>query len=291
MGADRYYSILAQRSQRFVAHAFFKTSRSYRIPETTRRRGVHVRVGRANAPVANSIRWFVVVAFLWQVVRALRAVGSPLFGTWPLSFFELALITVIPALFAFSLIRVFLALVQASYGSLNTYTLTASPWAWGFWIALALILVAQGIHGTGAVLVRLLPEVVRNGEFALQLTFIGNTLGYLLLGVGIVVVSLILLANSPGPSYAVIGAERALLFAASFVTYGYGVLYMALVAGYYIPSILGAALVSGVAVWLLTPYDVLRDPLGVLIVPGTALGGLTLIVWGLVVGGPPAWPF
>jgi len=250
-----------------------------------------VRVGRANAPVASSIRWFIFAIVLWHAARALRGVGGPLLGSWPLSFFELSLLTIIPALFAFSLIRVFLALVQAGYGSLNTYTLTASPWAWGFWIALALILVAFGIHGAGTILERLLPEVVRNGEFAAQLVFIGDTLGYFLLGLGIVLATLVLIASSPGGSYAVFGLERAFLFTASLLTYGYGVLYMGLAAGFYVPSILAAAIVSGIALWLLTPYDVLRDPLGLLVVPGTALGALTLMVWGLIIGGPPSWPF
>ena len=62
--------------------------------------------------------------------------------------------------------RLFLAVVQAAYGSLNTYTLTSSPWA--------VALLAEPRPGAAwararisprTFLIAVLPEVVQHGEF------------------------------------------------------------------------------------------------------------------------------
>ena len=103
----------------------------------------------------------------WEIVQVLKTWDPTHPGSWPVSLFEvLLLLTVMPALTAFAFVRLYLAVVQSGYGSLNTYTLTSSPWAWAlldgpgqspWW--------DRGRTSWPNTLNAALPEVVRRGEF------------------------------------------------------------------------------------------------------------------------------
>ncbi len=68
--------------------------------------GVHAhRAG--SAPVAGSVRWLIVAIMAWIAMRFLRNVGPAALGSWPLTFFELMVLTLMLALVGFALVRLF----------------------------------------------------------------------------------------------------------------------------------------------------------------------------------------
>ncbi|GAB4254879.1 MAG: hypothetical protein Kow00129_15830 [Thermoleophilia bacterium] len=249
-----------------------------------------VSVQRGTAPIAGSVRWLLASILLWEATQALRGTIPEDIGSWPLSLVELLLFSAVPALTAFAFVRLFLAAVQASYGSLNTYTLTSSPWAWAFWLGLAVAMTGQGAHMAADIINQALPDVVANGRFAAQVGFLDEDLGHWLLGTGFLVTSSVVLFLGQGQGHRAIGGERTALALGSLVTYGFVIVFVGVEGGQLVPAILGSALLTALGVAVLPPAEISRDPVGLLVVPGTAAGGLVLFVWGLLVGGQPSWP-
>ncbi len=248
-------------------------------------------VGRSAAPVDGSVRWLLGSIALWELIHLLRAVGPEVGSSWPVGLFDLLLLTVVPALTAFAFIRLFLAVVQSNYGSLNTYTLTSSPWSWMFWLGLGIALLGQGSHAAADLLQTHMPDVVANGEFGELLRFMHEDLGHWLLGAGFLMMSILIIFLGMGSSYRVFGGERMFLGLGSVITYGVVVLFLGVEGGQLVPAIIGSGLLAGVAFWVLPARDLFHDPVGLLVVPGTALGGLALLIWGLLVGGQPTPPW
>ena len=246
--------------------------------------------GHNAAPVLGSVRWLLLSIFGWEVVYALRGVGPQAIGRIGLGPFELLLFTLMPALMAFALVRLFLAVVQAAYGSLNTYTLTSSPWAWLFWLSLGLALTGQGTHLTADVLGRVLPDVVRHGEFGARLLFFDNTFAAWLLGLGMFLATGVVLMLGPGAAQMVIGVERLLMGLASVATYGVFIVFIGVMRQQFLLALFGSVILTGIGLRLLPRGELTRDPVTLAIIPGTAIAGATLLVWAALAGGPPAWP-
>jgi len=238
-----------------------------------------------------SVRWLLLSLLAWEGVHVARSFGPATTRSLPISPFELLLFFVMPALTAFAFVRLFLAIVQSSYGSLNTYTLTASPWAWGFWMGLAIAMVGQGTHLAAAALHQALPTIVEHGDFASQLEFFDNRLGHWLLGTGFFLMSAVLLVLGQGTAQRALGAERPALAAGSLITYGFAVLYIGVEGQQLVPALLGSVVLVALGLWVLPPSEATRDPVGLLIIPGTAVAAVILLAWGLVVGGQPTWPW
>lgn len=248
-------------------------------------------IGRSSAPVAGSVRWLIVAVLAWIVMRLLRGAGPESLGSWPVSVLDLLVLVIMPALAGFALVRLFLAVIQSASGSLNTYTLTASPWAVIFWLSFTAAMVGYGSHLTSALLNERLPDVIRNGEFAAVLTFFDQTLSLLLVGIGFFGVTAVILVAGRGAAPPVFGPERLLLTLGSMATYGYTIVYLATQGPMYVPAILASAVLGGFGVWLMGPYEATQDPVGLLIIPGNLAAAITLIIWGLVIGARPVWPW
>lgn len=246
---------------------------------------------RVHSPVLNSVRWLLAALLLWALVSRLRVGGANHVGSLPLGVFDLLELTLAPALASFAMIRLFLGVAQSGSGSLNTYTAASSPWSWVFWLFLGVALVGQGSHATAAILEAQVPEVIRNGDFADVVTFFSRTLSFWLLGVGFFGVSVVLLALGRGAAPQVFGSEALLLGLGSLLTYGYAVIYIGAYAGLFLPAVLGGAALAIVGLWSLGPYEITRDAVGLLIVPGSAVAVAVLVVWGIVAGDKPTWPF
>ncbi len=241
--------------------------------------------------MAGSVRWLIAALVAWIIMRLLRDVGPPELGSWPLTLFELLVLTVMPALAGFAFIRLFLAVIQSASGSLNTYTLTASPWATIFWLCFTLAVMGYGSHVTASVLMEQLPDVVRNGEFAASLLFFDETLSLLMVGVGFFGVTAVILIAGRGAAPPVFGPERLLLGLGSVVTYGYAIVYVATQGAMFIPAILAASVLAALGLWSMGPYEATQDPVGLLVIPGNLAAAIALIAWGLVIGGRPDWPW
>jgi hypothetical protein len=248
-------------------------------------------MGHNAAPVLSSVRWLLLSLLGWEVAYVLRTVGPQEIGRIGLGPFELLLFTLMPALMAFAFVRLFLAVVQAAYGSLNTYTLTSSPWAWLFYLSLGLVLVGEGTHLTADVLGRALPEVVQFGDFGARLLFFDNTVAAWLLGLGIFLATGVILMLGPGAAQMVIGVERLLMGLASVATYGVFVLFIGVMCRQFLLALIGAVILSGIGLRLLRRGELTRDPVTLAIIPGTAIAGAVLLVWTLLSGGQPTWPW
>jgi hypothetical protein len=237
----------------------------------------------------SSVRWLILSIIAWQAVHLLREAGPPTTGSWPINPVELLLFFVMPALSGFAFVRLFLASVQSAFGSLNTYTLTASPWAWAFWLGLAAGMVGQGAHLAADALNAAL--VVARGDYALKVDFFDEQLGHWLLGLGFFLMTAVIIVLGQGASSRAIGYERLVIGAGSIITYGFTVLYIGVEGQQAVLTILGSGIITALGLWVLPPSEVTRDPVGLLVMPGTALAGLLLLFWGLVVGGQPSWPW
>jgi hypothetical protein len=237
------------------------------------------------------INWMLFTIMGWEVVQALQAVGPPNTGSWPINPFDLLLLTVMPGLTAFAFVRLFLAVVQSGFGSLNAYTLTSSPWAWVFWIGLAVAMVGQGEHLAANILNLALPEVVRHGDYGAQIEFLDEQLGPWLLGGGFFMMTMVVMLLGQGATYRVVGGIRWGLAAGSVITFGFAVLFIGVEGGQIVPAILGSGILTGLTLRALPPGEASRDPVSLLIMPGVALAGVILLGWGLLVGGQPSWPW
>ncbi len=250
-----------------------------------------MRIGRGSAPVAGSVRWLIVAIMAWIAMRFLRNVGPAALGSWPLTFFELMVLTLMPALVGFALVRLFLAVIQSASGSLNTYTLTASPWAVIFWLSVTVAMVGYGAHITATILMGQLPDVVRNGEFAAVLEFFDQSLSLLMVGGGFFGATAVILVAGRGAAPPVYGPERLLLALGSLATYGCVIVYVATQGSMYIPAVIASAVLGGFGVWIMGPYEATQDPVGLLIIPGNLVAAVVLLAWGLIIGGRPVWPW
>lgn len=227
----------------------------------------------------------------WEAVQFLREFGPETTRGLPINPYELVLLFVVPGLAAFAFVRLFLACVQSSYGSLNTYTLTASPFAWVFWLGLAVAMVGQGTHLTADALNAALPSVVAHGDFAGKVDFFDERLGHWLLGLGFFAMSAVILILGPGSAQAALGPDRLILGLGSVATFGFAVVFIGVEGGQIVPALIGSGLLIALGFWFVPRGDRTHDPIGLLILPGTVLAGLILLTWGLVVGGQPTWPW
>lgn len=248
-------------------------------------------ISRTAAPVMSSVRLLLLSIMGWEIVQALRAVGPATTGSWPANPFDLLLLFVMPGLTTFAFTRLFIAVIQAGSGSLNTYTLTSSPWAWVFWLGLAVAMVGQGAHVAANALNNAVPQVVRFGEYGVMAEFWDEQLGHWLLGSGFFLMTLAVMVLGQGAAQWVVGGERALLAIGSFVTYGVTVLFIGVEGQQVVPAILGSFALTGLGLWALPPYELGRDPVSLLVIPGVAAAGVVLLIWGVLVGGQPAWPW
>lgn len=245
---------------------------------------------RATAPVARSAFWLMVSLVAWELFQGLRA-GTPVpAGSWPIAPVDFVFLTLLPALSAFAFTRLFLVVTQSARGSLNVYTVIASPYAWLFWVGLAIGMIGHGIHVATHAIQRALPEIFEQGEFASKISFLDLRLGYVLLGLGFFLASLVLLLLGQGTGHRISGPERLLFVLGSLATYGVVFIYLGVGEGQIITAIAGSVVLSAAGFWRLPPSEVSRDAIGALIIPGTFLACVALIIWTLVVGGQPTWP-
>ncbi|MFH0915421.1 MAG: hypothetical protein V1912_03120 [bacterium] len=245
---------------------------------------------RATAPVARSVFWLMISLVAWELFQGLRAGAATPAGSWAFTPFDLVFLVVLPALCAFAFTRLFLVVTQSTRGSLNVYSVISSPFAWTFWLGLGIGLTGHGIHIAGHAVQQAMPEIFAQGEFAAKIAFLDVRLGYLLLGLGFFLASLVILVLGQGAGQRISGTERLLFVLGSLATYGFVIVYLGVEGRQIIPAIGASVVLSAVSFWTLPPSEVTRDPIGALIVPGTFLAGVTLIVWTLIVGGQPTWP-
>jgi hypothetical protein len=247
-------------------------------------------IGRTAAPVTSSVRWLLLSILAWEVVYALRALGPQTIGSFNVGPLELLLFVLMPGLTAFAFVRLFLAVVQSAYGSLNTYTLTASPWAWLFWLSLALALVGEGAQLTSSAIGQVIPEVVKHGEFGATVAFFSQTLSPLLLGLGMFLASGVIIVLGPGAAQRVMGVERLLMSLGSLATYGWFIIFLGVFRQQFLLALVGSLALSGIGLRVMSRGELTRDPVTLAIVPGSALAGAVLLVWALFAGGQPHWP-
>ncbi|MCX8032483.1 MAG: hypothetical protein N3B14_03685 [Thermoleophilia bacterium] len=245
---------------------------------------------QGSAPIARNVFWVVMSCLAWEIYQVLRASAQAPAGSWALAPADLVLLVLFPALAAFAFTRLFLALNQTSRGTLHIYTTISSPFAWIFWIGLATGMIGHGLHLAGHALHQAMPEVLAMGEFAAKINFVDNTAGYLVLGIGLFLVSLAILVQGIGVGQEMIGPERFLLVLGSLGTYGFTTLYLAIEGQQLILAIVSSVILCGLGLWRVPPSEITRDPIAALIVPGSFLAGAALIVWTIVVGGQPSWP-
>ena len=245
---------------------------------------------RATAPVARNVFWLMISLVAWELFQGLRAGAATPAGSWALTPFDLVFLVLLPALSAFALTRLFLVVTQSTRGSLNVYSVISSPLAWTFWLGLGIGLIGHGIHIAGHAVQRAMPDIFAQGEFAAKIAFLDVRLGYLLLGLGFFLATLVILVLGQGAGQRISGAERLLFVLGSLATYGFVIVYLGVGGRQIIPAIGASVVLSAVSFWTLPPSEVTRDPIGALVVPGTFLAGVTLIVWTLIVGGQPTWP-
>lgn len=246
------------------------------------------RVG-VTAPVTRMVFWVMVSLVAWVVFQGLRIGAAIPTGSWPLSAVDVVFLVLLPTLCALAFIRLFLVLTQTARGTLNIYAALSSPWAWVFWLGLAVAMIGHGLHLAGNAIWRQLPEAFSQGDFATKIAFLDTKLGYALLGLGFFLVSLAMLFVGHGSAQRLSLVERVVFVLGSLATYGALAILLGVGARQYIPAIAGCAILTVVAVLLVHPSEITRDPITVFIVPGAFLAGLTLLVWTLIVGGQPAF--
>lgn len=245
---------------------------------------------RATAPVARSVFWLMISLLAWELFQGLRAAAPAPEGSWPITLFDTVFFVLFPALTAFAFTRLFLVLTQSTRGTLNVYSIISSPFAWMFWVGLSIGLIGHGVHVAGHAAQRALPEIFEQGEFAAKIAFLDVRMGYLLLGLGFFLATLVILLVGQGTGPRVSGMERLLFVLGSLATYGFVIVYLGVAGRQIIPTIAVSVILSAASFWTLPPSEVTRDPVGALIVPGSFMAGVTLIIWTLVVGGQPIWP-
>ena len=245
---------------------------------------------RATVPVARSVFWVMISLMAWELFQALRAKAGIPKGSWAVEPVDLVFLVLLPALSVFAFTRLFLVVSQTARGTLNVYSAISSPLAWIFWLGLAIGIMGHGVHVAAHLIVRSLPDIFSQGEFASKVAFLDTQAGYLLLGSGFFLASLSLLLLGQGTGQRISGPERLLFVLGSFATYGVVIVYVGVGGGQVIAAIGASAALSAVSLWSLPPSEVTSDPIGAFIVPGSFFAGLTLIIWTIIVGGQPTWP-
>ena len=245
---------------------------------------------RATAPVARSVFWLLISLVAWELFHGLRAGAAVPAGSWALSLFDLVFLVLLPALTAFSFTRLFLVVTQSARGSLNVYSVISSPYAWTIWVGLGIGMIGHGIHVAGHAVQRAMPEIFAEGEFAAKIAFLDVRVGYLLLGLGFFLASLVIILVGQGAGQRISGLERLLFVLGSLATYGFVIVYIGVGGQQIIPAIAASVALSAASFWTFPPSEVTHDPVGALVVPGSFLAGLALIVWTVIVGGQPTWP-
>lgn len=240
--------------------------------------------------MARSVFWLIISLLAWEAYQVIRAKAELPPGSWALPPVDLVFLVLLPAFAAFAFTRLFLVVSQSARGTLNVYATISSPFAWIFWIGLSMGMIGHGVHLAGDALQRALPQVFARGEFAAKTAFLASDVGYLVLGIGFFLVSLVILLVGQGAGQEVSGPERLLFVLGSLATYGFVILYLGVEGRQIILAIAVSVILSAVSLWSLPPSEVTRDPIGALILPGTFLAGAALIVWTVVVGGQPTWP-
>lgn len=245
---------------------------------------------RATAPVARSVFWLMISLLAWEVFLGVRAGAGVPAGSWSHTPFDLLFLVLLPALSAFAFTRLFLVLTQSNRGTLNVYSVISSPYAWMFWVGVALGLVGYGIHTAAHSLSRAMPEVLAQGEFAAKIQFLDVRIGYLLLGFGFFLATMAIILVGQGAGQRLSGGERLLFSLGSLATYGVVIVYLGVGGGQIIGAIAASVVIVATSLWILPPSEVTHDPIGAFITPGTLAACLTLVVWTVVVGGQPTWP-
>jgi hypothetical protein len=246
---------------------------------------------RANAPVARSVFWVMIPLIAWEVFQGIRADAVVPAGSWSHTWFDLVLTVLLPALSAFAFTRLFLVLTQSNRGTLNVYSVISSPWAWMFWVGLAIGLSGYGIHTAAHSLAQAMPELLAQGEFAAKINFLDVQLGYALLGFGFFLATIAIIFLGQGRAQRLSGAESLLFVIGSLATYGAVLVYMGVAGGQIFGAIGASFLICVVSFWILpSPSEIALDPIGAFVTPGSAAAFLTLVIWTVVVGGQPTWP-
>lgn len=245
---------------------------------------------RANAPVARSVFWVMISLIAWEVFQGVRANAAVPAGSWSHTPYDLVLLVLLPAFSAFAFTRLFLVLTQSNRGTLTVYSVISSPYAWMFWVGLAIGLSGYGIHTAAHSLYRAMPAVLARGEFAAKIHFLDTQVGLLLLGFGFFLATLAIMLLGQGAGQRLSGGERLLFGLGSLATYGAVIVYMGVGGGQIIAAIAASIAIVVISFWLLPPSEVTSDPIGAFITPGAFAAGLTLIVWTVIVGGQPTWP-
>lgn len=227
----------------------------------------------------------------WEVFQGVRADTGVPAGSWSHTWYDLVFIVLLPALAAFAFTRLFLVLTQSNRGTLNVYSVISSPYAWMFWVGLAIGLSGYGIHTAAHSLSRAMPEILARGEFAGKIQFLDVQLGYGLLGFGFLLATLAIIFLGQGRAQRLSGAESLLFIIGSLATYGAVLVYMG-VGGGQIFGAIGASFVICLVSFLILPSvsEIALDPIAAFITPGAAAAFLTLVIWTVVVGGQPTWP-
>jgi hypothetical protein len=228
---------------------------------------------------------------IWEVYQGVRSNAAVPAGSWSHTPYDLVLLVLIPALCTFAFTRLFLVLSQSNRGTLNIYSAISSPYAWMFWVGLAIGLCGYGVHTAAHSLARAMPEVLARGEFAAKIHFLDARVGYLLLGFGFFLATLGLLFLGLGVAQRLSGGERLLFGLGSLVTYGAVIVYMGVGGGQIIAAIAAGIALVVAGLWRMPLSELTQDPVGVFVWPGALVGMLTLIIWTVVVGGQPAWPW
>ena len=186
---------------------------------------------RANAPVARSVFWVMVSLVAWEVYQGVRSDAAVPVGSWSHAPFDLVFLILLPALTAFAFTRLFLILTQSNRSTLSVYSVISSPYAWMFWVGLAIGLCGYGIHTAAHSLYRAMPEVLARGEFAGKIQFLDVRAGYLLLGFGFFLATLAIMFLGQGVGQRLSGGERLLFGLGSLATYGAVIVYMGVGGG------------------------------------------------------------
>ncbi|MGI5939825.1 MAG: hypothetical protein ACOX8V_03930 [Thermoleophilia bacterium] len=245
---------------------------------------------RAATPVTRGAFWLMISLLAWEIYQGIRADAPVRPDSWAAQPVDLVFLALLPALTAFAFARLFLVITQSVRGTIDVYSAISSPFAWVFWLGLAVGLIGHGVHLAGHALHKALPAVYIQGEFAAKIAFLDTRAGYLLFGLGFFVATAVILFLGHGGGQRIAGPIRAFFIFGSLATYGAVFVYLGVAGGLLIPAITGSVVLSAIGLWALPPYEITRDPVAALIVPGSFLAGLTLIVWTLIVGGQPTWP-
>jgi hypothetical protein len=245
---------------------------------------------RATAPVARSAFWLAISLMAWELYQGLRAGSVPAEDAWAIAPVDLAFLTLLPALSAFAFTRLFLVMTQSARGSLNVYTVISSPYAWLLWLGLFVGMIGHGIHMATHAIRMSLPDIFVRGEFASQVIFLDLRVGYVLLGAGFFLATLVILLIGQDAGPRIAGLERMFFVLSSLATYGVVFIYLGVGGQQIVPAIAASLVLSAVGFWRSPPSEITDYAIGALVIPGTFLSCVALIVWALVAGGQPVWP-